>query len=85
MDIMIPFLGRITRLQLESKGAFHIAGVKDANVQRIELEKRQKREIERRKKAAESANKSANKSADKKDKDIIEEDEDGNKHLDTWA
>ena len=52
MDIMIPFLGRITRLQLESKGAFHIAGVKDANVQRIELEKRQKREIERRKKAA---------------------------------
>lgn len=77
MDIMIPFLGRITRLQLESKGAFHIAGVKDANVQRIELEKRQKREIERRKKAAESA--------DKKDKDIIEEDEDGNKHLDTWA
>jgi len=77
MDIMIPFLGRITRLQLESKGAFHIAGVKDANVQRIELEKRQKREIERRKKAAESAN--------KKDKDIIEEDEDGNKHLDTWA
>ncbi|MGX1110917.1 putative phosphoribosyltransferase [Pseudoalteromonas sp. MBR-15] len=81
MDIMIPFLGRITRLQLESKGAFHIAGVKDANVQRIELEKRQRREIERRKKAAESANKSA----DKKDKDIIEEDEDGNKHLDTWA
>ncbi len=77
MDIMIPFLGRITRLQLESKGAFHIAGVKDANVQRIEIEKRQKREIERRKKAAESAN--------KKDKDIIEEDENGNKHLDTWA
>ena len=57
MDIMIPFLGRITRLQLESKGAFHIAGVKDANVQRIELEKRQKREIERRKKAAEKAEK----------------------------
>ncbi|NIZ04487.1 hypothetical protein [Pseudoalteromonas sp. HF66] len=77
MDIMIPFLGRITRLQLESKGAFHIAGVKDANVQRIELEKRQKREIERRKKAAEKD--------DKNSKNAIEEDEEGNKHLDTWA
>mgnify|MGYP000327229696 FL=1 len=77
MDIMIPFLGRITRLQLESKGAFHIAGVKDANVQRIELEKRQKREIERRKKAAIKDDKSG--------KNAIEEDEEGNKHLDTWA
>ena len=77
MDIMIPFLGRITRLQLESKGAFHIAGVKDANVQRIELEKRQKRELERRKKAAEKD--------DKNSKNAIEEDEEGNKHLDTWA
>ena len=77
MDIMIPFLGRITRLQLESKGAFHIAGVKDANVQRIELEKRQKREIERRKKAA--------KKEDKGNKSAIEEDEECNKHLDTWA
>ncbi|MEJ6495904.1 hypothetical protein [Pseudoalteromonas lipolytica] len=77
MDIMIPFLGRITRLQLESKGAFHIAGVKDANVQRIELEKRQKREIERRKKTA--------KKDDKSGKNAIEEDEEGNKHLDTWA
>jgi len=77
MDIMIPFLGRITRLQLESKGAFHIAGVKDANVQRIELEKRQKREIERREKAAENG--------DKNSKNAIEEDEEGNKHLDTWA
>ncbi len=77
MDIMIPFLGRITRLQVESKGAFHIAGVKDANVQRIELEKRQKREIERRKKAE--------KKDDKSNKNAIEEDEEGNKHLDTWA
>ena len=77
MDIMIPFLGRITRLQLESKGVFHIAGVKDANVQRIELEKRQKREIERRKKAS--------KKEDKGNKSAIEEDEEGNKHLDTWA
>lgn len=77
MDIMIPFLGRITRLQLESKGAFHIAGVKDANVQRIELEKRQKREIERRKKTAENGQESS--------KNAIEEDEEGNKHLDTWA
>ena len=81
MDIMIPFLGRITRLQLESKGAFHIAGVKEANVQRIELEKRQKREIERRKKAA---GKAAEKD-DKNSKNAIEEDEEGNKHLDTWA
>jgi hypothetical protein len=46
-------------------------------VQRIELEKRQKREIERRKKAA--------KKEDKGNKSAIEEDEEGNKHLDTWA
>jgi hypothetical protein len=77
MDIMIPFLGRITRLQLESKGAFHIAGVKDANVQRVELEKRQKREIELRKKTAQKA--------DKNNKNTAEEDEEGNQHLDTWA
>ena len=64
MDIMIPFLGRISRLQLESKGAFHIAGVKDANVQRIELEKRQKREIERRKKAAENGDKNSKNAID---------------------
>eukprot|EP00040_Diaphanoeca_grandis_P040532 m.311803 g.311803 ORF g.311803 m.311803 type:complete len:68 (+) comp435690_c0_seq1:3-206(+) len=45
---MIPYLGQITRLQLESKGAFHIAGLKDSNAQRIEREKRQKRQLERK-------------------------------------
>lgn len=77
MDIMIPFLGRITRLQLESKGAFHIAGVKDANVQKLELEKRQKREVERQKKLVKTKEEQ-NTDANKHDKN-----EEG--HLDTWA
>ncbi|WP_404343988.1 hypothetical protein [Pseudoalteromonas mariniglutinosa] len=77
MDIMIPYLGRITRLQLESKGAFHIAGLKDANIQKIELEKRQQREVEKRKKAAESMS--------DKDQAAVKEDDDSDKHLDTWA
>ncbi|MFK3858246.1 hypothetical protein [Pseudoalteromonas rhizosphaerae] len=77
MDIMIPYLGQITRLQLESKGAFHIAGLKDSNAQRIEREKRQKRQLERkellRKEKLETA---------KKERNTDEEDE---THLDTWA
>ncbi|MFY8274827.1 hypothetical protein AAEU32_11950 [Pseudoalteromonas sp. SSDWG2] len=35
MDIMIPFLGQITRLEVQHKGAFHVAGVKDSKVQKV--------------------------------------------------
>jgi len=77
MDMMIPYLGQITRLQLESKGAFHIAGVKDSNAQRIEREKRRKRELLEKELLT--------KKAPKADQPAISEDENGEKHLDTWA
>ncbi|CAM3777931.1 MULTISPECIES: hypothetical protein [Pseudoalteromonas] len=77
MDMMIPYLGQITRLQLESKGAFHIAGVKDSNAQRIEREKRRKRELLQKEILQGKKPKS--------DKTAITEDENGEKHLDTWA
>lgn len=39
MDIMIPYLGRITRLEVESKSAFHIAGVQSGSAaEKVELE-----------------------------------------------
>jgi len=77
MDIMIPYLGQITRLKVESKGAFHIAGLKDSNVAKLEREKR--------KKSAYVRNKMVNKTASKSDgkKDVL--DEEDAKHLDTWA
>ncbi|MFY8327367.1 hypothetical protein [Pseudoalteromonas sp. ZZD1] len=77
MDIMIPYIGQITRLQVESKGAFHIAGLKDSNAQRIEREKRQKRELERQTKMAEKAVQDRKKQQ--------ENNSDDDKHLDTWA
>ena len=77
MDIMIPYLGQITRLQLESKGAFHIAGLKDSNAQRIEHEKRQKRQLERKELLPKEKLETA-----KKERKTDEEDE---THLDTWA
>ncbi|MBB1334593.1 hypothetical protein H5154_14890 [Pseudoalteromonas sp. SR44-5] len=77
MDIMIPYLGQITRLQLESKGAFHIAGLKDSNAQRIEREKRQKRQLERKELLSKEKLETA-----KKERNTDEEDE---THLDTWA
>ena len=77
MDIMIPYLGQITRLQLESKGAFHIAGLKDSNAQRIEREKRQKRQLERKELLPKEKLETA-----KKERNTDEEDE---THLDTWA
>jgi len=75
MDIMIPYLGQITRLALESKGAFHIAGVQQsARAKQVELEERKKKEIEKQKKISTT-------NADEHNKNI-----DGNdKHLDTWA
>ncbi|MBB1417551.1 hypothetical protein H5187_09695 [Pseudoalteromonas sp. SG44-1] len=77
MDIMIPYLGQITRLQLESKGAFHIAGLKDSNAQRIEREKRKKRQLERKELLSKEKLETA-----KKERNTDEEDE---THLDTWA
>ncbi|CAM4407473.1 hypothetical protein [Pseudoalteromonas ostreae] len=77
MDIMIPYLGQITRLQLESKGAFHIAGLKDSNAQRIEREKRQKRQLERKELLAKEKLETA-----RKERETNEDDE---THLDTWA
>lgn len=77
MDMMIPFLGRISRLELEPKGAFYIAGLKDSNAQRIEREKRQKRELARQELLL--------KQTLKADAPAITEDDEGEKHLDTWA
>lgn len=77
MDIMIPYLGQISRLQMESKGAFHIAGLKDANTSRIEREKRQKRELERNLKAAKKQQTREPTEKKSGDEDEI--------HLDTWA
>ncbi|WP_213609821.1 hypothetical protein [Pseudoalteromonas sp.] len=77
MDIMIPYLGPITRLALESKSAFHIAGVQQsARAKKVELEERKKREIEKQHKLSFDENKSRNKTADE---------DDGKPHLDTWA
>lgn len=77
MDMMIPYLGQISRLQIESKGAFHIAGLKDSNTSRIEREKRQKKELERKEQLA----KKNLDDAKKRPKSDDEEDS----HLDTWA
>ncbi|MCQ8878361.1 hypothetical protein NQT69_10160 [Pseudoalteromonas shioyasakiensis] len=77
MDIMIPYLGQITRLQIESKGAFHIAGLKDSNAQRIEREKRQKRELAQQTKMAEKAVQERKKQQENNNED--------DNHLDTWA
>jgi len=76
MDIMIPYLGPITRLALESKGAFHIAGVQQsARAKQVELEERKKKEIEKQKKASFDQKKSSNSNAEDDDKP----------HLDIWA
>ncbi|MGO2127530.1 MAG: hypothetical protein ACTH4U_02235 [Pseudoalteromonas prydzensis] len=77
MDMMIPYLGQITRLQLESKGAFYIAGLKDSNTSRIEREKRRKRELLQKELLLDKEPKA--------DEPAISEDENGEKHLDTWA
>ncbi|WP_024611096.1 hypothetical protein [Pseudoalteromonas sp. TB64] len=78
MDIMIPYLGRITRLEVESKGAFHIAGVQSgAATEKVELENKKRRELQKKKKlnTFDDQTQKANTSSD---------DEDG-PHLDTWA
>ncbi len=49
MDIMIPYLGPITRLALEPKGAFYIAGVKQgASTDKVALDERKKREFRKK-------------------------------------
>ncbi|MEM0515791.1 hypothetical protein WCN91_10275 [Pseudoalteromonas sp. YIC-827] len=40
MDIMIPFMGRITRLEVQHKEAFHVAGVKDDKVAKVRNERK---------------------------------------------
>nr|WP_105188953.1 MULTISPECIES: hypothetical protein [unclassified Pseudoalteromonas] len=40
MDIMIPFMGRITRLEVQHKGAFHVAGVKDDQIAKVRNERK---------------------------------------------
>lgn len=82
MDMMIPYLGRITRLSLESKGAFYIAGVQScAASEKIERENKKKRELQKKKKLSviEDQTKPQVK------KNSVTQDDDGIEHLDTWA
>ncbi|MBQ4798817.1 hypothetical protein J8L73_06690 [Pseudoalteromonas sp. MMG006] len=82
MDIMIPFLGKISRLELEPKGAFHIAGVQNTpQTQKIKLENEKKQPLNKKRLETAQGNKSANTDNEK----AITVDDEGNKHLDTWA
>jgi hypothetical protein len=75
MDIMIPYLGTITRLAVESKGAFHIAGVQSgAAAEKVDLENKKKRELQKKKKLN---------TLDEQTK--TSPDYDDPPHLDTWA
>ncbi|ATC88916.1 hypothetical protein H5085_09650 [Pseudoalteromonas sp. SR43-6] len=78
MDIMIPYLGRITRLEVESKSAFHIAGVQSGSAaEKVELENKKRRELQKKKKL--------NMLDDQNSKKKSNVDDDENPHLDTWA
>ncbi|MBH0061023.1 hypothetical protein I6E85_07610 [Pseudoalteromonas sp. NZS71] len=75
MDIMIPYLGRITRLEVESKSAFHIAGVQSGTAaEKVELENKKRRELQKKKQLNDQ---------NSKKKSNVDDDE--NTHLDTWA
>jgi hypothetical protein len=75
---MIPYLGRITRLEVESKGAFYIAGVQNSpSAQKVTLENQKKRELEKKKKT--------NVVDDKNKTSVDKKDDDETTHLDTWA
>ncbi|MEM5507756.1 hypothetical protein WNY98_02630 [Pseudoalteromonas sp. AS71] len=77
MDIMIPYLGRITRLEVESKGAFHIAGVQSGTAaEKVKLENKKRRELQKKKKLNMLDDQNSKKS---------NLDDDENPHLDTWA
>lgn len=71
MDVMIPFLGRITRLEVHHNGAFHVAGVKDNKVAKVRNERKQDKEKRGQETFVEDTQK-------KKGKD-------SSPHLDTWA
>lgn len=75
MDIMIPYLGTITRLVPDSKRAFYIAGVqRSAQAKKIELEEHKKREIEEKLNISQ------------RDENITNNnDDDESPHVDTWA
>lgn len=78
MDIMIPYLGRITRLEIESKGAFHIAGVQSGSAaEKVELENKKRRELQKKQKL--------NTSDKQTKRSDIESDDKKDPHLDTWA
>ncbi|GAA81177.1 hypothetical protein [Pseudoalteromonas sp. BSi20495] len=78
MDIMIPYLGRITRLEVEPKGAFHIAGVQSGSAtEKVELENKKRRELQKKKQL--------NMLDDQNSKKKSNVDDDENPHLDTWA
>jgi len=82
MDMMIPYLGRITRLSLESKGAFYIAGVQNSVAsEKIELANKKKRELQKKKKLSVIQEQTEPQAK----KDSVTKDDDGIEHLDTWA
>jgi len=82
MDMMIPNLGRITRLSLESKGAFHIAGVQSsAASDKVELENKKKKGLHKKKKL----NGLTDETQPSTQKKSVNKDDDGIEHLDTWA
>ena len=82
MDMMIPYLGKITRLSLESKGVFHIAGVQSsAASEKVELENKKKRELQKKKKL----NGLSDETLPSTHKKSVNQDDDGIEHLDTWA
>ncbi|MDO6466364.1 hypothetical protein [Pseudoalteromonas carrageenovora] len=82
MDIMIPFLGKISQLELEPKGAFHIAGVQNTpQIQKIKLENEKKQTLNKKRLETAQGNKSVKTDNEK----AITVDDEGNKHLDTWA
>ncbi|MDC9500533.1 MULTISPECIES: hypothetical protein [unclassified Pseudoalteromonas] len=82
MDIMIPFLGKISRLELEPKSTFHIAGVQNMpQAQKIKLENEKKQTLNKKRLAQAQGKKCASAANEK----AITVDDEGNKHLDTWA
>ncbi len=74
MDILTPFLPRISNLEVDHRGPFYIAGLKDQQVQRVRLFHPAFKEKRYDVLTGEG----------KKKKDTYTDDE-GKEHLDTWA